>query len=168
MLNLGTVWIDTDGGLLGVNFASKQQKENRVKEIETERQTLYKSLRNFKDPVMEFETDKFKIRIDDMGEGNYRYASWPVGNETNKKPDLILQNGRITFDVSGGNHYYEFKNGAYVYHCEVTVIGTSDDVPVDLQVYKNEKLILEQPAKTVKEYTIHGIEITYKDSKYIN
>jgi hypothetical protein len=62
---------------------------------------LYKSIKKFERSVLEFQTKKFKIRIDYMGNYNYRYASWPAKNNMKNKPDLILE--------KGGNEIYGFR-----------------------------------------------------------
>ena len=49
------------------------------------------------------------------------------------------------FDGSGGNHYYDFNNGVYKYRCYVIVLGKKDSPPGQLEVYKNEVLLLEAP-----------------------
>jgi hypothetical protein len=55
-----------------------------------------------------------------------------------------LNNGEVVFEGTGGNHYYDFKKGVYLYRCDVTVLGADDSPPGDLIVYKNDKEILSQ------------------------
>ena len=55
---------------------------------------------------------------------------------------VALINGGITFEGSGGNHHYTFKNGRYSYVLQVTVIGCDTSPPGWLEVYKDDKLLL--------------------------
>lgn len=62
------------------------------------------------------------------------------------KPDLVLTNGVVEFEGSGGDRYYVFKNGKYTYQCYIIVMGSYDSPPAELSVFKNDKEILNQPA----------------------
>jgi hypothetical protein len=80
------------------------------------------------------ETEKFRIQIDIVNNGKYRYTSWSKGKKMTDKPDLIIDNGikkcwcewgycdcNETYD--GGNDAvlgkrYIFKSGEYEYAYE--------------------------------------------------
>lgn len=142
MLSHGVVWVDINGNITSVNYQSDKEKNIKTKIINSQKKSLHKSLRNYLQPILEWKTEKFHIRIDDLGDYNYRYVSWSVNKYSSEQPDLILQNGEMTFDGSGGNHYYTFKNGEYIYRCYVSVIGNSTSPPGTIEVYKGDKLLL--------------------------
>ncbi|PSL25858.1 hypothetical protein [Chitinophaga ginsengisoli] len=147
MLRHGQLWLNEEGKLIAVNYQSAVESKKRALLVEKERSLVHSSLKEFKRPVALLETGKFRIRIDDMGNGNYRYASWGLKNKQSDKPDLIIENGQYIPEGSGGNHRYEFKTNGYVYNCSVTVLGGKyDDAPAELTIYKGEKEILSQPA----------------------
>jgi len=152
MLFDGDVWIDSDGELISVNYVSKNQKKEMEAEINTSKNELHASLQDFKQPVLELETEKFRVRIDNMGNDAYRYAVWPIKKQMIDTPDLVLKGGKIVFEGSGGNHHYEFKSGPYTYKCYVNVVGTVDSPPGELLVYKGTELIVNQPAKALKQF----------------
>ncbi len=112
--------------------------------IEQERETLYSGLREFLFPVLDWETKSYKIRIDYLGEYEYRYASWSMDKETSEKPNLVLYQGILIPDGSGGNRYYEFHNGEYKYVVYIWYLGTENTPQGDLSVYKNDQLILRE------------------------
>lgn len=149
MLNRGTIWFDTDGKLTGINYQSKFEKDLKAKLIASQKTKLHSSITNFKEPVYVLETSKFRIRIDDLGNQNYRYASWSIKKKMSEKPDLIITNGKWTADGSGGNSKFDFKKGNYLYECYIIVLGTSDSPPATLTIYENGKEILSQNAKIV-------------------
>jgi hypothetical protein len=151
MLFQGDVWMDFEGRLIAINYQSKTEKEIKERLIATEKSKLHFSLVNFKKPVYILETAKFRIRIDDLSENNYRYASWPISKSMSEKPDLVLNNGQLIFDGSGGNHRIEFKNAGYVYECSIIVLGEDDSPPAMLTIYKGDKAILSQKAKIVQK-----------------
>jgi len=60
-------------------------------------------------------TQKFKIRIDKQPNGNYLYQSWPAKGKITSKPSMIISDGELIQDGSGGNYYFEFHNEGYTY-----------------------------------------------------
>ncbi len=150
MLQSGKLWLTSSGKLIAVNYQSNAEKIRKEELIKQDRQGLHASIQTFEEPVLSMETKKFKIRIDDLGDYNYRYASWSIEKSMESKPDLIVENGDFVPDGSGGNHYYEFKNGQYRYVCYVIVLGERDSPPAVLQVYQGKKLILDQNAVSLQ------------------
>jgi hypothetical protein len=150
MLFQGDLWLDDDGTLRSVNHQSAVEKKNRASLIAIERNSLHESIKVFKDPVLVFETTKFRVRIDDLGDRNYRYASWPLKSKMSDKPDLILKKGEWIPEGSGGNHRFDFKSGDYLYSCWVMVMGSRDTPPAILTISKANKEILSQDATTIK------------------
>lgn len=149
MLQRGIVWIDYDGRLIAINYQSKKEKKLASQLIKAQIKSLHKSVRKFKQPILNWKTSKFKIRIDDLGEDNYRYASWSIQKQYTDKPDLILNNGKLVFEGSGGNHYYLFKNGQYSYRLSANIIGKSLTPIGELDVFKSNKKILHDEAVDV-------------------
>ncbi|MTH17882.1 hypothetical protein [Flavobacterium sp. LC2016-01] len=149
MLNSGTLWMDTDGKIIGINYQSQFEKDLKAKLIASEKTKLHPSIANFKAPEYILETSKFRIRIDDLGNENYRYASWSIKQKMSEKPDLIITNGKWVQQGSGGNHYIEFKKGNYIYTCDIIVLGTSESPPARLVITQNGKEILNQNATIV-------------------
>jgi hypothetical protein len=149
MLNQGDIWMDTDGRLMSINYQSQFEKDLKEKLIAGEKGKLNPVLAKFKEPVSILETSKFRIRIDDLGNDNYRYASWSLKQSMSEKPDLIITNGKFIQDGTGGNHSYEFKKGNYIYTCDIIVLGEKDSPPARLIITQNGKEILNQDAKIV-------------------
>ncbi len=152
MLANGELWIDVDGKIRSINYQS--ESENKIKRslIEAEKKNLHESVRDFSEPVLEWKTKKFHIRIDDLGGHKYRYAAWPIKQNPSGKPSLVLFDGEYVPDGSGGNHYYSFKNGEYEYKCGVNVIGTEETPPGYLVVYKKGELVLHEEVLEVVTY----------------
>ena len=150
MLNQGTLWIDTDGKIISINYQSQAEKNLSNKLIAAEKAKLHPSIAKFKAPEYILESSKFRIRIDDLGNNNYRYASWSVKQKMSEKPDLVITNGKWIPDGSGGNSYFDFKKGDYLYRCYIIVLGTNDSPPATLTIYQNNKTILEQDAIIVE------------------
>jgi hypothetical protein len=149
MFQNGSLWLDEEGRITAINYETEKGRRKRAELIEVDKQQLHSSLRDFVEPVLEWETGKFRIRIDRISQDKFRYAAWPVNKTTTERPALVLHNGSITFDGSGGNHHYDFKSGPYHYRCIVNVIGTADDPPGELEVTKHDKVVLSQPVVRV-------------------
>ena len=149
MLMNGVLWIDYDGRLIAVNYESPVESKMRTELIEKDRSNLYSSIKKFAEPIHILETSKYRIRIDDMGNGNYRYVSWPLKSKMSDPPDIIIENGEYIADGSGGNHNYEFKNKEYTYECYIIVMGEENSPPAELTISKNGKEILSQKARII-------------------
>ena len=149
MLNQGTVWFDTEGRLISINHQSKLEKDLKTKIIAKDKAKLHPSIAKFKDPESVLETSKFRIRIDDLGNNNYRYASWSIKKQMIEKPDLVISKGKLILDGNGGNHRFEFKKGEYIYECYISPLREKGVAPAGLKIYQNKKVILSQDAKIV-------------------
>ena len=149
MLNKGNVWIDFDGRLTSVNYQSKAEIDLKKKLIAAQKKELDSSIAFFLKPVCVLETEKFRIRIDNLGNENYRYVSWPIERAMSEKPDLIIYRGNFVVEGSGGNHQYEFKKENYTYECAFIVAGEKNEPPAKLTIYQGGKVILSQNAKII-------------------
>jgi len=150
MLHNGKVWLDGDGKLIAVNYQSVLEKRKQKALIKDDKRNMYGSVKKYKSPTYLLETAKFRIRIDDMGDGNYRYSSWSLQNKQSDKPDLVIENGKFIPEGTGGNHRYEFRNDDYLYDCTFSVMGVGDEPPAELKIYKGEKKILSAPATIIR------------------
>lgn len=151
MFDNGKLWISEDGRILSINYASEAEKKLRKSLINESRHSLHPSISKFKEPILEWDTRQFHIRIDRMNNDTFRYTAWPIGTTTDKLPDLVLQNGKVVFEGSGGNHYYEFTNDGYRYVCNVVVLGNAESPPGLLVVFYGDQEILSQDVVKVYE-----------------
>jgi hypothetical protein len=145
MLGSGEVWMDFDGKVIGINHQTAQAAKLKAELIARQKSDLYPALRDYQSPELMWQTEKFIIRIDELGDGRYRYASWAKGKTLADKPDLVLKNGTVRVEGTGGNHTYLFTSGPYRYECVVTVLGERGVQPGELVVYKNDVEIVRQP-----------------------
>jgi hypothetical protein len=150
MFQNGLVWLDYDGSLIGVNYQSNMERQKWEELVKKDKVNLYEPLRNFEQPQCIIKTSKYLIRIDDVGNGNYRYASWPLKSKMSDKPDMVIEKGEYIAEGSGGNGKYQFKSGEYIYDCEIIVIGEDNSPPAMLTIYKGEKEILSQRATIIR------------------
>ncbi|KAA1151523.1 hypothetical protein [Pseudoalteromonas fuliginea] len=123
MLNNGVMWVDTGGKIIGINSGTSKEQTLVKSLIEQGKQSLHLSVNTFKKPVLDWKTAKYHIRVDDLGEHNFRYAVWGINKKLSDKPSMALLNGDITFEGSGGNYHYTFKNCRYSYVLQVAIIG---------------------------------------------
>jgi len=144
-LNRGQVWLDDNGKLMGVNYQTKIEAAKRAALIEADKKVIFPALRDYKQPVLAFQTNRFKVRVDDMGNNTFRYVSWPVNTKTIDQPDMVIPDGKFIREGSGGNHYFSFENGAYTYKVEVTIIA-KEKLPPTLTIMKGDETILTQQA----------------------
>lgn len=151
MLHQGTMWIDTDGKIIALNHQSETEKKQRLKLISEQKESLHSTLKVFKNPIYKFKTKHYLIRIDELENGKYRYASWKNNQNESAKPDIILTDGNLEFSGSGGNHTITFKKGNFKYTVYRFHIGASDTPEISLSVEENNKGILNENGQLLEK-----------------
>ncbi len=80
----------------------KEEESNVIEMRETtlgwDKNRLHPSLRNFKAPIGEFETDKLKFRIDLLNDDSYRLAIWYSGYSLETEPLDVLTYSSLSND----------------------------------------------------------------------
>lgn len=150
MLNNGNLWVESDGRITAVNYQSDFELTQKKNLILNDKSKLHSSLKTFKTPTYKIQTKSYLIRIDELANGKYRYASWKIGRSEASKPDLILTNGELKFDGSGGNHTITFTKGEYQYNIYRGIIGEKDAAEISLTVEQKGKIILQQDGKLLE------------------
>jgi len=150
MFMRGQVWLGYDGRLLAVNYQSAAEKNKLADLVQAEKLLLHSSLNKFEKPICILETSKNRIRIDDLGNANYRYTSWKIQEKMSAQPEIIIEHGEFISEGTGGNHKFEFRNGNYIYDCEIIVMDEPDSPPAYLTILKNNKEVLSEPAQIIK------------------
>src|SRR5690606_29206138 len=105
---------------------------------------VHVSLQSFKEPIYKIKTKNYLIRIDELNNSEYRYASWKIGEKESSKPDIVLENGEWKFQGSVENHVITFANGDYIYNVHRNIIGEADTPDFTLEVEKNGNVILTE------------------------
>jgi hypothetical protein len=146
MFDQGDLWIDDNGRITRVNYLSTKEAEQLANAIKTDKDLLPLSLRNFQKPLYVILTKNYKIRIDQTGEDMYRYASWKSKNDKGDA-DLVIHNGRLQMDGSGGNHSLAFENNGHSFVIYINVLGDPDTAEAELEVTKEGKRILMEKGK---------------------
>ena len=150
MFDDGNLWIESDGEIKALNYQSDFEISQKKSLINNDREKLFSSLKVFKSPTYKIKTKSYLIRIDELNNGKYRYASWKIGKSEAAKPDLILTNGQLKFDGSGGNHTIIFKKGEYVYAIYRGIIGEKDAAEISLTVEQEGQMILQQDGQLIE------------------
>jgi hypothetical protein len=145
MLDNGEVWMgNSDGTITSVNYQSEFEKQRKETLIAEDKEKIHPSLKTFRLPTYKIKTKNYLIRIDELENEKYRYASWKVGDNQSSKPEIVIQNGTIEFGGSGGNHVITFLNGKYTYKVYRIILGEGDSPEIRLSVEKDGKAILTQ------------------------
>jgi len=149
MLDDGVLWMaNSDGIITAVNHPSHQsdfEKILRKDLIAKEKENLHISLKMFESPTYKIKTKNYLIRIDELTNYKYRYASWKIGDDESSKPDIIIENGELEFKGSGGNHIITFVKGNYTYKVYRNIMGEEQNSPdITLEVEKDGETILTE------------------------
>lgn len=153
MFDSGEIWVSNVDDeenpkmptkITAVNYSGSQEQKLLQTTLAKQKAKLHPSIRDFAHPELLFKTSQYLIRIDQMHTlGQYRYVAWKNNSDQSKKPDLILKNGTVEQDGSGGNHHFTFKSGPYIYEVHRQIIGESD-ADASLYVTKNGQDVLSQ------------------------
>lgn len=146
MFDNGKCWIDDDGKIMSVNYQSSKEKQLIDNLIKADKNKLPKSLQVFEKPLYLILTKNYKIRIDEKVNDKYRYAGWKIKNQKTD-PDIIIENGVLEYQGSGGNHTITFKNNGYTYLVSIIMLGTKDDSDATLEILKDGKTIMTENGK---------------------
>ena len=152
MFTNGMLWLsagEDGGGLYGVNYQSLFEKNLLKSLTEKDRLTLHPSMRQYADPVCIVDTISYHIRVDELKDGTFRYASWKKTSKENSLPELQISSGTETFEGNLGDHSYIFVNKDFRYEIHIIAGGEEPCPPVMLIVYKADKEVFRQ-AGTVK------------------
>ncbi len=152
MLDGGIIWMsDSDGIITAVNHQSDLEKIVRKNLIEKEKENLHSSLKTFESPTYKIKTKNRLIRIDELIDRKYRYASWRIGEKDSSKPDIILVDGELGFGGSGGNQVIFFTDSISTYTVYRNVIGEENTPAILLEIQKNGKTILKEAGALITE-----------------
>lgn len=119
--------------------------------IAGDKEKIHSSLKAFRLPTYKIKTKNYLIRIDELENEKYRYASWKVGDNQSSKPEIVIQNGTIEFGGSGGNQVNTFVNGKYTYKVYRIILREGDSPEIRLSVEKDGKAILTQDGALILE-----------------
>lgn len=145
-----TIWLsDDDSKIISVICETGKEKKILDSQKEETSKNIHESLSDFKKTIYILTTKKYKIRIDEMKNGKYRYAAWNNPNaDMSTKPDIIVNNGELIIEGSLSIEHYEFKSGNIRYEIwPEDMSATNGDGR--LMVYEGEKELLDHEAKTI-------------------
>lgn len=152
MLDDGVVWMaNSDGIITAVNYQSDFEKKLMNELIAKEKAKLHISLKTFENPTYKIKTKTSLIRIDELKDYKYRYASWRIGADESTKPDLCIDNGELEFEGSGGNHVITFIKENYTYKVYRNIIGEENSPDITIEVEKDGNVILTDDGKLILE-----------------
>ena len=148
MLDDGVVWMsNSDGIITAVNYQSAFEKKLRSDLIAKEKENLHISLKTFENPTYKIKTKTSLIRIDKLKDNIYRYASWKIGENESSKPDIIIDNGELEFEGSGGNNVITFIKNNFTYKIYRNLMGEENSPDITLEVEKYGEIILTEDGK---------------------
>ncbi len=153
MFGAGDIWLDDDGKICALNTMTPKEKQYADELTQREINQMHASLRVFKKSEVVFDVALGHGRIDLIenpqkgADDFYRYAFWNKGKAVSEEPDVLIQDGTVDIQGSGGNTYYTFKNGNDTYRFEIIYVGNEDMLPHALVVLKDGVEIATYPAE---------------------
>ena len=155
--------LNHSGLITDIRHLSEKEEEYKNKLIEIEKKSLHSSLREYILPYIKIKTDNYLIRIDELKNDKYRYASWKKGKKESSKPDLVIYNGELIPDKGGSRII--FYNKEFTYEVEHHFIGGKRSPEYSLNVKKGEKLMLIEAGVSNHNNEFEYLEQIEKDLK---
>lgn len=101
---------------------------------------VHESLKRYYRLKTTYLTKRYMLRVDDMGDGKYRYASWNLPNKKEYTPSIIVYGGVYEKE----RERFKFENEGYVYY----VGNGPSDSNRYVEVWKdNKRLLRDIPSK---------------------
>ena len=116
MLGNGEVWLDEDYKIIAINHETDAGKALRARLIAEQKRRLPAGLRDFDDPVLEWITPHFLIRVDKKA-GDFRLIVF--SGHSYAKAIHVLSHGDQQFDGSGGAYNLEWQTDGRTYRVYV-------------------------------------------------
>jgi len=155
--------LNHSGLITDIRHLSEKEEKYRNKLIEIEKKSLHSSLREYILPYIKIKTDNYLIRIDEIKNDKYRYASWKKGKKESSKPDLVIYNGDYIPD-NGGTSIF-FQNKEFSYEVAHNFIRGKRSPEYSLSVKKGEELILIEAGVSNHNNEFEYLEQIEKDLK---
>ena len=137
MLRNDTAWVDLEDKISHINYSTKAADKLREQLIANDKASLHPSLQNFTAPISLWTTDQYRVRIDHLNNGTYRYCQWTNGRSRSSAANLTLTAGEVHYEGSEGNHYYSFCAEDLTIICSINVIGKDDTVLAEITFFKD-------------------------------
>lgn len=120
-------------------FEKEKELEAITKQLELQEQ-LIELNSEVQNNIIHCENEKFTIKIDRLKNDVIRYVSWNKPKKISDEPNLILYDGKIEVQGTGGGYHYIFKNGEWNYIIENNFMGeTVESMGIFLKLLQNGK-----------------------------
>jgi uncharacterized protein YgiM (DUF1202 family) len=120
--------------------------------------------------ILHCENNEFIIKIDRLKNQDVRYISWNKPKMVTDKPNLVLYNGKVVRQGTGGGYHYIFKSGEWNYVIENNLMGESMGIFLKLLNNSKQKMYKKMTDLTTKENSdYYEVYNTYLDKEdYLN
>ncbi|ANF83192.1 hypothetical protein A3K93_12610 [Acinetobacter sp. NCu2D-2] len=158
MFKRGEMWLRSKADapneplkIMVVNYSGAAEQKLRQHLLTQQKNKLHPSMRAFSEPKLVFKTQHYLVRIDELSNGQMRYAAWKHPFDVSSKPELVLNKGELRVEGTARNESYYFKSGPYRYEINYFRVGEKSNPPINLAVYKNDKIILNESGHLIEE-----------------
>ena len=153
MLNDGVIWLNTQGKITTINYSTHAEAQLQQQLQTQQQQQLHSSVSNFEHAVFAWQTQSSLIRVDQLQSGAYRLASWAMNKSPEEQPNIVIVGGDKVFSGSGGNVYFTFTEGNYIYRCDVNKLGENERPLGTFSITKSSELLVSE--HVMKVITAH-------------
>ena len=148
---LGKIWVNANDKLQSINYQSVAEIKKNKELVNSLLSKIHPSVSTWEENLTYLQSTKFIIRVDYLGDGKYRYASWSKPKSISDKPDLVLVREDVEERSSSGGVDYSFQNGIWTYRVSDVKIGNDDTVfGWSLNILKNGDEVAQYKCEKVE------------------
>ena len=138
----GGVRLDQRGKLISIDYITEASVILTDKLIELDRSTLPSAFQEYERPILQMETEKFLIRIDELKGPSFRLIAWHKGVRNPNRPAVeIVPNGILQHFGSNGDYSYKFESDVGDFVCYISEFKEDGSLPADLLLYRDDVLV---------------------------
>ncbi len=118
-LESGLLWLDHKGRIKSINYLPKKGHKSYRKLLRLDKKSLHKSVHKYWEPVLSWQTELYKIRIDKESPYSYRLTLWSSDQSVDSTPNLVIDGGQKEYEGLQGHQHFVFSKNNKEYICRI-------------------------------------------------
>lgn len=110
----GEIWFD-ETGIVSINYFSDKEMALEKSLSKMIKAVIHPSVNQWESNVFVASSKNLLVRVDNLANGDIRYASWSKGKPISQKPDLVILKGEEVHEGTMGSTFWTFTNNNWKY-----------------------------------------------------
>ncbi len=110
----GEIWFD-ETGIVSINYFSDKEMALEKSLSKMIKAVIHPSVNQWESNVFVASSKNLLVRVDNLANGDLRYASWSKSRPISQKPDLVILKGEEVHEGTLGSTIWTFTNNNWKY-----------------------------------------------------